>query len=451
MPNVKKISFGKGNADLEAEQGEVQRRQMMIDALRRQATTPQETQMVSGRAVSNQYQGLAQLAQIGASVYAQKQVDDKQAGITQQVSEREEAERKRRADALRNLAPKGVFDDGAPQPGAMPADTAQGFTPPADQKPQIDPAMKERWVRALATYEQNPELGGKLIQDLSKEAEFSTTPQYDQQGNGFVLNNRGERKSLDGVRARDKLENVNGVWQNPYAQQNGAVGPQDPNQPFSVGPDGQPMANSAYQAYAMSKAKAGAPNITTKTEVKAAESIAGQVGPILKDSYIAAQGANAQIDAASRVVQAVDTDKMFAGPLASKRLSLAQFGQTLGIGGKDDAEKIANTRQAIRGLAELTLQGRKSMRGEGAITESEGKLAEKAMSGDIDSMTPAELKIVAQSSARVARYNLAEHNRKVEKARANPATAGIAGYFESQPLEPAAAPAPNTTGFKVIR
>ena len=63
----------------------------------------------------------------------------------------------------------------------------------------------------------------------------------------------------------------------------------------------------------------------------------------------------------------------------------------------DLTQKINNTRAAIQGLAEITLQGRQEMHGQGAITESEGKLAERAKSGDI-SLTPGELKQLANAA-----------------------------------------------------
>lgn len=41
------------------------------------------------------------------------------------------------------------------------------------------------------------------------QAEYSTTPQYDQDGRAFILGKDGSMKYLDGIKARDKLEEVN--------------------------------------------------------------------------------------------------------------------------------------------------------------------------------------------------------------------------------------------------
>jgi hypothetical protein len=174
--------------------------------------------------------------------------------------------------------------------------------------------------------------------------------------------------------------------------------------------------------------KSGTPS--TNVSVSMDKGIASQIGPMLKDERIQAQGAASQIDASDRVIQAVDTNKIIAGPTASAQLRLAQVGSVLGVTGADTAETIANTRQAIRGFAELTLQGRKSMRGEGAITESEGKLAERAFSGDIDSLTPAEIKQLANASKRSAEFSLGEYNRKLEALKKDPATAQLVPFYE---------------------
>jgi hypothetical protein len=184
--------------------------------------------------------------------------------------------------------------------------------------------------------------------------------------------------------------------------------------------------------------RSGTPS--TNVSVSMDKGIASQIGPMLKDERIQAQGAASQIDASDRIIQAVDTNKIIAGPTASAQLRLAQVGSVLGITGADTAETVANTRQAIRGFAELTLQGRKSMRGEGAITESEGKLAERAFSGDIDSLTPAEIKQLANASKRAAEFNLGEYNRKLDVLRKDPSTAQLAPFYEVNRMP--AAPAP---------
>lgn len=213
------------------------------------------------------------------------------------------------------------------------------------------------------------------------------------------------------------------------------------NEPFKA--DGTP--NAPVQAFQLDKAKKSAPNVQVKTDVKTGESLAQQIGPMMRDSTGVAEGAVKQVDAAQRIVKAVDSGNLIAGPLANQRVTLAQVGQILGVGGKDEAEKIANTRQTVRGLAELTLQGRQQMKGQGAITESEGKLAEKAMSGDINDLTLPEIRQLAKASERAARFNHGEHARKLTVMQGNPDLAGIAPFYQG-PAMPAEIPEPAPAG-----
>ena len=164
-------------------------------------------------------------------------------------------------------------------------------------------------------------------------------------------------------------------------------------------------------------------------EIKMGGGVASQIGPILKENQVAASGAALQIDAADRIISAVNTGKVLSGPLTTPVLRVAQIGNVLGITGKDTNEVIANTRRAVRGLAEMTLQGRKSMRGEGAITESEGKLAERAFSGDIGDLTNDEIKILANASKRAAQFTLGEYNKKLDALEKNPEVSSIVPFF----------------------
>jgi hypothetical protein len=199
-----------------------------------------------------------------------------------------------------------------------------------------------------------------------------------------------------------------------------------------------------------SVSKAGASNVSVKVDAKLGEGIASQVGPMLKESASASEGAARQIDAANRIVSAVDSNKLFTGPGAETRLTVAQISDTLGLGGASNAEKIANTRQALQGLSQLTLQGRAQMRGQGAITESESKLAERATSGDI-SMTPAEIKQLANAARRAATYMQSEHQRKLSVMKQNPALQGMVPFYDVEPVPaPPSAPAPASGGFKIL-
>jgi len=170
--------------------------------------------------------------------------------------------------------------------------------------------------------------------------------------------------------------------------------------------------------------RAAAPSVSVSMD----KGLAAQVGPMMKESKEKTIGAVKEIDAANQVINAIDGNKMFAGPLANQRLTAAQIGSTLGVGGKDLPEKINNTRAAIQGLAEITLQGRQEMRGQGAITESEGKLAERAKSGDI-SLTPGELKQLANAAKRAGEYTYNQHQSQLQAMSQNNETRQLMPYY----------------------
>jgi hypothetical protein len=192
----------------------------------------------------------------------------------------------------------------------------------------------------------------------------------------------------------------------------------------------------SLQQFEMELKKAGAPSVSTHITNSLGGSIATQVGPMLKESYNAANGASQQMDAAVRIIKAVDnkSSAIFSGPGAGVRMTIAQMGQILGVGGADEAAKIANTRAVIRGLAEMTLAGRKQMTGQGAITESEGALAERANSGSIESLTTAEIRQLAAASARSAKFIHGAHTTNVANLLSNPETAKLAPFYKPMPF-----------------
>jgi len=180
-----------------------------------------------------------------------------------------------------------------------------------------------------------------------------------------------------------------------------------------------------FNDWLTSQKKAGATNVS----VGGAKDLAGQVGDISKESKIAAMGAVQSADSANRIIQSVDSNKLFAGVGANQRLTAAQIADGLGLGGKDTAEKIANSRQAIQGLAQLTLQGRKQMRGEGAITESEGALAQRAMSGEI-TLTGPEIRQLAEAAKRSAKFQYSQHQNIINTMKSRPDTRDLVPFYD---------------------
>lgn len=346
------------------------------------------------------------------------------------------------------------FSPGAPARGAvgaidsaLPADLQTGVNLPA--VPATPPRFDMQGF-AAARFAQNPQAGMALLQALQKDLPVnkinpeSYTPDS--------LARFSQSRNYADLVPRDKLEFVEGVGVNPFDPRNANRAIPNPNKPFSMGADGQPVPNTPFQTYEINKAKAGAANTSVKVENKMGESLAGQVGPMVKDTFTAANGAIQTAQAANQILQAVNRGNLYAGPFANARMTAAQLGDALGVTGKDTTEKIANTRQTIQGLAQMTLQGRKQMTGQGAITESESRLAERAMSGDI-TMTGPEIAQLANAARRSAEFTYGQHRMQLGNMQQDPNLQGLARFYQVAPFPEAPQSAPNVrvpTGAKFL-
>ena len=270
MATVNKIGFFSGDHSQLATQAELQRRQMVIDQLRKAASEPIDQQMVSGRAIPiSPWQTAAKLFQAGASAYQQKKLDKDTAAASEKAAAQQAA-------ALRAMAPQGEL------------------TP--------------EWQQAMAAYQTDPELGRKLIEGLRKPEDFSQSVQYDQEGNAFVLGNRGTKRNVEGVKARDKLDVVNGVAMNLYNAQPGQILPQDPNKPFMQGAAG-PVANTPFQRYMQDLAERGRAKTDVNVSVgtgdkKYAETRMGDRAKTMADLETRAENAYKQIQSLDRFIKA---------------------------------------------------------------------------------------------------------------------------------------------------
>jgi hypothetical protein len=203
----------------------------------------------------------------------------------------------------------------------------------------------------------------------------------------------------------------------------------DPNKPFYV-VDGKIVPNPEYQKYAKELARSGASNVSVKVDNKLGEGLAKEVGPMVADSATMAKGAQQAIANAESIIKAIDSNKVIAGPGATLRLRGAQIGQMLGVTGKDVNETITNTRSLIQGLAQSTVAARSALKGQGQVSDFEGRLLEKAASGNIDDMTVEEIRAVVNVNKRLAQKQLSNHGELIGKLKSRDATSGIADLFD---------------------
>ena len=85
------------------------------------------------------------------------------------------------------------------------------------------------------------------------------------------------------------------------------------------------------------------------------------------------------------------------------------------------------------------------MSGQGAITDRESALAEKATSGDISDLTPAEIRELANASIRASQYQMQKHKSRVQSAGNLPGMQNIVPFFDvpEMPQQGGAVPLPS--------
>lgn len=183
-----------------------------------------------------------------------------------------------------------------------------------------------------------------------------------------------------------------------------------------------------FEQWDVTRKKAGATNIgMPKIEVKMGESVAGQIGPMAKDSRIQAQGAVGMFDSADRIQRALDSGKVSAGPFTTQVQTVKQLVQKV-AGGSD--EGIRQTRQVIKGLAQMSVEARKELQGQGQVTESEAAAVAKAESGDINDLTTGELQDLVTLTKRAAHFRAKSHQTIIDSMAGSEATKGMIPFYQ---------------------
>lgn len=192
--------------------------------------------------------------------------------------------------------------------------------------------------------------------------------------------------------------------------------PTDWNQQIVVGPDGKPMVNQLLLDAKRQIARDGAARVvqSVNTEKPLLNTVAQGLGKQIDDSLAAARSATSAINTAQTLRAAVDSGKIVSGPGATFRVLGLQVGQMLGVGGKDGAEILANTRTAIKSMAQAELDAAQQMRGQGQITESERDIIRRAAAGSIDELTAPEIRLLSEAMEKTARFKIGQHKSNVK-------------------------------------
>lgn len=172
------------------------------------------------------------------------------------------------------------------------------------------------------------------------------------------------------------------------------------------------------------------PAADVKVDVKTGEGLAKEIGPMVAESRTSALGALDAVDTANRVNKAISAGNVTLGPGATVRNTVDQLAQTMGVAGKDTTERLTNTREVIRGLAQFTIAARKQLKGQGQVSDFEGKLLQKAESGAIDDMTLPELQAFVAMTDRLARRQYELHGRNLEAMRGRSDLQSLLPFYE---------------------
>ena len=102
------------------------------------------------------------------------------------------------------------------------------------------------------------------------------------------------------------------------------------------------------------------------------------------------------------------------GPFASKRLEAERIANLFGFRG-DKEQNINATRVLIQGLSEMTLNSREMLTGQGAVSNYEGELLQRARGGDIN-FTAGELTAILDVSSRASKQQHAQNYKLLREA-----------------------------------
>lgn len=198
-----------------------------------------------------------------------------------------------------------------------------------------------------------------------------------------------------------------------------------------------------FQDFVTEQKRAGASsvNVTMPGNKKVAEVLGTKTGERLDASLAQAQEAQNTLQNVAEL-RPIIQEGVFAGPLSGAPRAVAQIATSLGITGKDTKELLERTAVAMQGLAKFELSAAAAMRGQGAITENERMLIQRAAAGRLDQFTAPEVQVLLTAMEKTANYRIASHNRQLDVLRRSnsPEIREMVPFYEVQSLGATSAP-----------
>lgn len=161
--------------------------------------------------------------------------------------------------------------------------------------------------------------------------------------------------------------------------------------------------------------RAGATNVSLSADKGFADVFAKGAAESLGTSRDGARAAASNLNTLNRIDGILTKGNFVQGPTSTFEVFGRQLGQQLGIGGKDNAEVLANTRQLIQGAANLAADGAAMLAKQGQITDGERVLISRAAGGDIDKMTHPEMVALSSILRKINAMKIQQHNASLER------------------------------------
>ena len=244
------------------------------------------------------------------------------------------------------------------------------------------------------------------------------------------------RQAPDGYQAMPNIQNVNDVGVNFDQLRGGEILPQQADAVAIRGPDGTIVPNPAAIQAKSTIANAGAPRAAdTKIVVNNADEGMKGAMKILEGTQTAAASAAKKILIVGDIKKAMATGKVSLGPGATAGMVLRRI-----FGG--DPGKLAQTRTVLQSSARLVLANRKALEGQGAVSNYESEIAQKAETDGIDSLSAPELGVMLGLTEKMSNYDMARHQETLNRMKDIPGLAPYLSAFQvNNPMAPPKAPA----------
>jgi hypothetical protein len=148
----------------------------------------------------------------------------------------------------------------------------------------------------------------------------------------------------------------------------------------------------------------------------------------IQDSYNQARAAQ---DTLNRIqdLRPVIKQGVFAGPLSTSERTVAQVASKLGTTGADTEDTLRRTAEAMQGLAQFELNAAAAMRGQGAITENERMIIQRAAAGRLDQFTAPEVLTLLDALEKTNKFKVQGYQKTFKQLEKSPEAAQFIDFY----------------------